>query len=1040
LAGIEANSCDSNAEFVFPNLPISDLSRFRLPGADKIVVEDYEDIDVKLDFTANNFAGLDRFGRVVDQLWSDYSGTPTPVDQYKYTYDRAGNRTSRQNVLADAAAQELSEAYLYDALDRLIDSDRGHFSGGLFVKSSDDQSWVLDGLGNFGTFTDQGTSQTRTVNAANEIQTISGTWADPTYDEAGNMISGPKPGSETTRLHYEYDAWHRLVAVYADDSQNPGEPGALIAAYEYDATNRRIEKTVTPARQVDYFYNQDWQLLEERCVDASGATSDQYVWSARYIDAPIVRFHDGGFAVDTGEKIVASDPAAGDAFGDAVAIDGDTMIVGARFDDDAYGDTGSGYVFVRSGASSAEEVKLTVSDPYVPYFGDYFGCSVAICGDYAVVGALGDDTYGSQSGAAYVFVRSGTSWSLQARLTALDAQEADWFGCSVAIFGDTVIVGARGDDDGGSQSGSAYIFVRSGTTWSQQAKLTAGPDAAADALFGCSVAVSGDTVVVGARGDDNGGGASESGAAYVFVRSGTSWSPQAKLTATVPTADEWFGCSVAISGETLAVGAPYDNNGGTDRGSAYVFVRSGTSWPQEAKLTPADPADGDAFGFSVGISGETLVVGARGDDSGSASDAGSAYVFVRSGTSWSEEAKRTASDAAAGDAFGYSVGISGELLVVGARGDDDGGSNSGSAYLFSTAAADNVRYYTGDANHNVTATIDAGTGEVVDRYVYTAYGEATVYDSAWASLGAPTEDGPLYCGYFFDAETANNLARNRYYTAALAMWISRDPIRYKAGDANLYRYVENAVLNRVDPSGNDSMIIAAVCGHLPGQGQPKLPWLRNERCNFAARGGIRGWWRGGVTYSWPEWLPRPPDAGSIVNYGCGGLCALRAGSEYPHVHLTPDRDVRCYTTYQAAYDRLVELRKQRKSALLFVVQTDNPLEPLDKLGTNYERFGDSENTRVDPSRLCIAGRNNFVSLIETYMGYTWECANHGVGKKNCRWWTGNPMAIIHQVEFPDDFQFNTYCVIPDSITSSPMVPPSRFPQSGGPPPLDSSPR
>ena len=215
----------------------------------------------------------------------------------------------------------------------------------------------------------------------------------------------------------------------------------------------------------------------------------------------------------------------------------------------------------------------------------------------------------------------------EAKLTANDAATNDFFGTSVAISGDSVVVGANLDDDGGSASGSAYVFTRSGTVWSQQAKLTAS-DAAAFDQFGTSVAISGDSVVVGANFDDDGG--SDSGSAYVFTRSGTVWSQQAKLTANDAAAGDAFGISVSISGDSVVVGAPSDDDGGSGSGSAYVFTRSGTEWSQQEKLTASDAAESDRFGISVAISGDSVVVGANLDDDGG-SDSGSAYVFTRSG-------------------------------------------------------------------------------------------------------------------------------------------------------------------------------------------------------------------------------------------------------------------------------------------------------------------------------------------------------------------------------------------------------------------------
>jgi len=309
-----------------------------------------------------------------------------------------------------------------------------------------------------------------------------------------------------------------------------------------------------------------------------------------------------------------------------------------------------------------EDAKLTASDAE---FGDVFGRSVALSGDTAVVGAdLDDHAGGTRAGSAYVFVRSGTDWAEQAKLTASDAAADDFFGYSVAVSGDTVVVGARNDDHaGGTNAGSVYVFVRSGTDWVEQAKLTAS-DATVRDYFGQSVALRGDTVVVGALDD---GAGQYSGSVYVFVRSGTTWSEQAKLTASDATADDQFGWSVALSGDTAVVGARVDDVGGQNSGSAYVFVRSGTTWSQQAKLTASDAAADDFFGASVALSGGIAVVGAKqNDDAGQ--NSGSAYVFARSGTGWTEQAKLTASDAAFGGSFGSSVALSGETAVVGSPG------------------------------------------------------------------------------------------------------------------------------------------------------------------------------------------------------------------------------------------------------------------------------------------------------------------------------------------------------------------------------------
>jgi len=380
-------------------------------------------------------------------------------------------------------------------------------------------------------------------------------------------------------------------------------------------------------------------------------------------------------------KLTASDGAAGDVFGFSVSVSGDTALVGAIADDDKGFNAGSAYVFVRSGTTWTQQAKLTASDGAA---GDQFGFSVSVSGDTALVGARLDDDKGFNAGSAYVFVRGGTTWTEQAKLTASDGAAGDLFGSFVSVSGDTALVGARGDDDKGFNAGSAYVFVRSGTTWTQQAKLTASDGAAGDE-FGFSVSVSGDTALVGAIGDDDKG--FNAGSAYVFVRSGTTWTQQAKLTASDGAAGDVFGFSVSVSGDTALVGAHFDNDKGSASGSAYVFVRSGTTWTQQAKLTASDGAAGDVFGFSVSISGDTALVGAPGDDD-KGFNAGSAYVFVRSGTTWTEQAKLTASDGAAGDLFGSFVSVSGDTALVGARGDDDKGSASGSAYVYPLGDSD----------------------------------------------------------------------------------------------------------------------------------------------------------------------------------------------------------------------------------------------------------------------------------------------------------------------------------------------------------------
>lgn len=372
-------------------------------------------------------------------------------------------------------------------------------------------------------------------------------------------------------------------------------------------------------------------------------------------------------------KLAATDAAPGDNFGDSVAIDGDTAVVGSPRNNDAGADSGSAYVFQRNGITWILQAKFTASDAAA---GDRFGISVSISGDTIAVGAIRDDDRGTDSGSVYVFQRSGTTWTEQVKLYPNYTSDYDWFGYSVSIDGDTIVVGVPYDDDKGNASGSAFVFQWNGMTWSRQAILL--PDYPADYdRFGESVSISGNTIAVGAPYDDDAG--VDSGSAYVFHRTGTAWSKQAKRTGGL---NDWFGSSVSIDADTLVVGAKRDDYPGkNDTGSASVYHRSGATWYFRAKLRAGYPDDYDRFGTSVSVSGDTIVVGVpHGDDGGY--DSGLACVFIRSGSYWFRQANITAYDGAINDRFGESISIDGDTIVVGTPFDDDGGADSGSAYVF----------------------------------------------------------------------------------------------------------------------------------------------------------------------------------------------------------------------------------------------------------------------------------------------------------------------------------------------------------------------
>ena len=342
---------------------------------------------------------------------------------------------------------------------------------------------------------------------------------------------------------------------------------------------------------------------------------------------------------------------------------------------------------------------------------NFFGEVISLSGDTLVAGARGEasaargvngdqaDHSAADSGAVYVFVRDGATWSQQAYLKASNTDSFDSFGCAVSVSGDTLAVGANGEssarandqsNNAASQAGAVYVFVRTGTTWSQQAYLKASTIGAGDA-FGASVALSGDTLAVGApfedsaatgiNGNQNDNSVLTAGAAYVFQRTGQTWTQQAYIKASNTGSPDEFGATVALSGGTLAVGAPLeasaatgingnqnDNSAGSS-GAVYVFQRTGQTWTQQAYIKASNSRDHLEFGDSISLSEDTLAVGAPSESTG-ASDSGAAYVFTRSGTQWTEQAFLKASNPDALDLFGSSVSISGDLLVVGARGED----------------------------------------------------------------------------------------------------------------------------------------------------------------------------------------------------------------------------------------------------------------------------------------------------------------------------------------------------------------------------------
>ncbi len=422
--------------------------------------------------------------------------------------------------------------------------------------------------------------------------------------------------------------------------------------------------------------------------------------------------------VNPADDPVNGDGEGGDYFGSSVAISGETALVGAKQNRHALSSAlGSAYVFVRSGGQWALQATLVAPDGE---FNDQFGSAVALSGDTAVISAPGTP----QGGAAYVFVRSAQTWNMQAKLVGADTAWAHRFGWDVAVDGDLVVVGAPERNAGNLFfTGTAYVFARNGTQWAQQDQLFA-PTAVEFSHFGHSVAISGGSLIVGAP---NGGGV---GSAHVFVQMGADWIWQSTLPAPGGEADDKFGSSVAISGNTAAVGARLDDTDTfADIGSVSTYVRSGSTWTWQAKLTPGDGSNFHEFGHDIALSGNTLVAGSHYFSSPSQSTKrGAAYIYVSGGSTWTLQGRVQPADVDGGDEFGTSVAISGESLLAGAPFDDTiAGNSAGTAGVF----VRNSGVWTQQAQ------LSAGNGAAEHRF-----GLSVSLSGTTALVGAPSADAP----------------------------------------------------------------------------------------------------------------------------------------------------------------------------------------------------------------------------------------------------------------------------------------------------------
>ena len=378
------------------------------------------------------------------------------------------------------------------------------------------------------------------------------------------------------------------------------------------------------------------------------------------------------------QTLLAPDGVGGDYFGSSVAIDGDVAVVSAHHDTVTATRSGSAHVFRFDGANWVHEQQLVPSDPGAF---DSFGLTVAVRGDLILAAAAFDDAPAVNSGSVYAFRFDGTNWVEEQKITPSDGSSSI-FGIAMQMSGDVAIIGASWDDDLGPKSGSAYVYRRSGGTWVEEQKLTAFDGAPSDE-FGRGVAVHGDVIAVGSIFDDDLG--ASSGSVYVYRFDGASWLLEAKLLASDGQANGILGYGVDVWEDVIIAGAYGPDPPGARPGTAYVYRWDGANWLEETTLQADDAAPGDWFGLSVAIEGDRAFVGSVFDDDLGA-ESGSVAGFRRDALGWVQDAKFLSPAGAAGDQFGVSLAVDGANLIVGAHVADTLGVNSGAAFLFELVA------------------------------------------------------------------------------------------------------------------------------------------------------------------------------------------------------------------------------------------------------------------------------------------------------------------------------------------------------------------
>jgi len=527
-----------------------------------------------------------------------------------------------------------------------------------------------------------------------------------------NSVSSEDRGFSVTLwpcggIVFAHELGHNMGCCHAPGDGGGCTTGGLYSyslGYRYNGNSGTLWRTVmayTPGTRIANFSNPDVLVDGQPTgVPVEDPNSADNVLTINQT-APTISQYRIGLPFCDADVYYASDGTGSDTFGFAMDIEGNLAIVGAPFDDDTANFAGSAYMFSYDAVGQvwSEDQKLLATDGMAE---DSFSTAVALSGDVVVIGARGVDDDGATSGAAYMFRydQNASQWVEEAKLTAPDAAAGDVFGSGVAVDGDVVVLGAPGDDDNGTDSGSAYVYRYNDGTgqWEQEAKLLAF-DGQADQEFGRSAVVRGNLIIIGAPSPSAGIGG-PGGAGYVFRFNGSTWAQDGKIQSLPVNPDSGFGTSMAISGDVVIVGAPGDAE------SATIFREISGVWVQEQDLTAFDGAGNDNFGISVDVSGNTAIVGAPFDDD-FGNGSGSAYVFRYDGLGWTTTGKMMPIGASPLDFVGYAVAVEGFRSIVGAIGDDTLGGSAGAFHAFTgfvgtdcngNGTADDCEILAGDAS------------------------------------------------------------------------------------------------------------------------------------------------------------------------------------------------------------------------------------------------------------------------------------------------------------------------------------------------------